>query len=208
MRVVLDYGGVLVRHADEREYAHLLGVPRDREPYPGWLAYYLFRAGFLDTQEQYVDLLSTLTGASEADCVEYVERTWLDPDFPAEHRALLGDLAAEHSLVLFSNMAEPWVETVLRRHGVRELFDDLVVSSELGRPKPHPRGYVRCTADADGTVVMVSDEYNEDLLMAECLGMTTVWLRNDDEQPYRRPDHAVDDLAALPGALDEARAER
>lgn len=60
MRVVLDYGGVIVEHADEREYAHLLGVPPDEDPYPGWLAYYLFRAGFLDGEAGYVDLLSTL----------------------------------------------------------------------------------------------------------------------------------------------------
>jgi len=47
MRLVLDYGGAVVDHADEREYAHLLDVSPDRDPYPGWLAYFLFRAGFL-----------------------------------------------------------------------------------------------------------------------------------------------------------------
>lgn len=202
MRVVLDYGGVLVDHVDEREYAHLLGVSPDRDPYPGWLAYYLFRAGFLDGQGQYVDLLSTLTGATEAECVEYVERTWLDPHFPEENEAILADLASRHSLVLFSNMAEPWVEAVLRRHGVRDLFDSVLVSSELGRPKPHPRGYHRCTEGVDGEVVMVSDECNEDLLMARCFGMTTVWVENDEEVPYREPDHAIDDLAVLPGLLE------
>lgn len=38
MRVVLDYGGVIVDHVDEREYADLLGVSPDTYPYPGWLA--------------------------------------------------------------------------------------------------------------------------------------------------------------------------
>jgi FMN phosphatase YigB (HAD superfamily) len=202
MRVVLDYGGVVVEHSDEREYAHLLGVSPDEDPYPGWLAYYLFRAGFLQTEAEYVDLLSTLTGASEAACLEYVERTWLDPRFPDEHRDVLADLAAEHSLVLFSNMAKPWVEDVLRRHGVLEQFDSLLVSSDLERPKPHPRGYRRATEDADGEVVMVSDEFDEDLLMARTFGMTTVWVENDDDVPSRDPDHTVDGLTALPSLLE------
>lgn len=101
-------------------------------------------------------------------------------------------------------MVQPWIETVLRRHGVLDCFDSLVVSSEIARPKPHPRGYQRCTAGADGEVVMVSDEYNEDLLMADCFGMTTVWVENeDDEDPLREPDHIIDALPALPTVLEE-----
>jgi len=204
MRVVLDYGGVVVDHADEREYAHLLGVSPDRDPYPGWLAYYLFRAGFLDTEAQYVDLLSTLTGASEERCIEYVEETWLSPDFPAEHVRVLERIAADHSMVTLSNMVKPWMKSVLRDHGVLDLFDALYVSSDLERPKPHPRGYVRCMEDADGEVVMVSDEFNEDLLMAQCLGMTTVYLENDDdEEPLRSPDYTIQKFAEAPDVLDE-----
>jgi len=203
MRVVLDYGGVIVDNGDEREYAHLLGASPDEDPYPGWLAYYLFRSGFLDTERQYLELLSTLTGATEEACREYVDRTWLDPHFPAANEAVLEDLAARHSLVLFGNMVKPWVEAVLRRHEVLDLFDSLVVSSEIERPKPHPRGYHRCTDGVDGEVVMVSDEFNEDLLMARCFGMTTVWVENDDdEDPYREPDYAIDDLASLPSVLE------
>lgn len=208
MRVVLDYGGVLADHVDEREYADLLGVSPEQDPYPGWLAYYLFRTGFLDSEAEYVDLLSTLTGASEDVCLEYVERTWLDPDFPAEREAVLADLAAEHSLFVFSNMVKPWMESVLREHGVLDRFDELVVSSDIERPKPHPRGYQRCTEGVDGDVVMVSDEFNEDLLMAQCFGMTTVWVENDeDEPPYQEPDYTIEDVTALPGVLDRIQQE-
>lgn len=202
MRVVLDYGGVIVDHEDEREYAHLLGVSPSRDPYPGWLAYYLFRAGFLNSEAQYVELLSTLTGATEEECVEYVDRTWLDPHFPEENEEILAELASQHSLVLFGNMVKPWIETVLRRHGVLDSFDSLLVSSELERPKPHPRGYHRCTDGVDGETVMVSDEFNEDLLMARCFGMTTIWVENDEEVPLRDPDHTIDGLGSLPSVLE------
>jgi len=206
MRVVLDYGGVIVEHTPEREYAHLLSVSPDRDPYPGWLAYYLYRGGFLNSQQEYIDLLSTLTGATEADCLAYLDRTWLDPQFPDKHREVLAELASRHTLVLFSNMVKPWVETVLRRHDVRDLFDSLLVSSELERPKPHPRGYRRCLTDSDETV-MVSDEFDEDLLMARCFGMTTVWLERDDETPSREPDYTVDGLDSLPSVLERVTQE-
>lgn len=208
MRVVLDYGGVVVDHVDEREYAHLLDVSPDQEPYPGWLAYYLFRAGFLNSEAQYVELLSTLTGATEEQCVEYIESTWLDPHFPDENGEILAELASRHSLVLFSNMAKPWVEAVLRRQQVLDVFDSLFVSSELERPKPHPRGYRRCTEGGDGEIVMVSDEFNEDLLMARCFGMTTVWVENDREDPYREPDYTIDGLDSLRSVLEEIQRTR
>ncbi len=209
MRLVIDYGGVLVDNRDEREYAHLLGVSPDEDPYPGWLAYFCYQAGFLDTQQQYLELLSTLTGAPVSACTEYLERTWLDPDFPAERRTVLADLAEEHTLVLLGNLVEPWVETVLERHDALDLFEEVLVSSALERRKPHPRGYVRALAGAEGEVAMVSDEYNEDLMMAECLGMTSIWVANeDDEEPYREPDYTIEDIAGIEPVLERIAAGR
>ena len=202
MHLVLDYGGVIVEHGDEREQADVLGVDSEADPYPGWIAYFAFRDGFVQQTAGYVDLLSTLTGASREACHEYVERTWLDPVFPAAHVDLLRDLASEHTLVLFGNMARPWIETVLSEQGVLDCFDDLVVSSALRRPKPHPKGYVECLPDGDDPVVMVSDEYNEDLLMGETFGMTSVWVENGEETPYREPDARISAFTDLPEVLD------
>jgi FMN phosphatase YigB (HAD superfamily) len=202
VHLVLDYGGVIVEHGDERDAADVLGVDPDADPYPGWLAYFAFREGLVQTTAGYVELLSTLTGAPEDACREYLAQTWLDPTFPAAHEAVLRDLAADHTLVLFGNMARPWIETVLTEHGVRECFDDLVVSSDLQRSKPHPRGYVECLPEGDDPVAFVSDEYNEDLLMGETFGMTSVWLERDDETPYREPDIRISSFTDLPAVLD------
>ena len=202
MHLVLDYGGVVVEHGDERDHAALLGVDPETDPYPGWLAYFAFRDGFLDSTAAYVDLLSTLTGAPPEACREYLDRTWLDPVFPEEHAEVLQRLAADHTLVLFSNMVRPWLETVLAGRGVLECFDDLVVSSDIERPKPHPRGYVECLPADDEPVAFVSDEYNEDLLMGETVGMASVWVENDDENPYREPDARVSSLGDVPDVLD------
>jgi hypothetical protein len=132
---------VLVDHVDEREHAYLLGVSPDKDPYPGRLVYALFRADFLNDERQYLDLLATLTDASTEACVGYIEHTWLDPGLCPEVKTVLNDLSADHSLVLFSNVAKPWVETVLRRHDLLVVFDSLVVSSDTERGKAHPRSH-------------------------------------------------------------------
>jgi len=107
-----------------------------------------------------------------------------------------------------SNMAKPWAEDVLDRHGLSDLFDALRVSSEPERPKPHPRGYARAMEGAEGEVAMVSDEFNEDLLMAACLGVAMVRVENEgDERPrYGDPDYTVPDLAEVGPVTDEIAA--
>jgi hypothetical protein len=32
--------------------------------------------------------------------------------------------------------------------------------------------------------------------------MTTVWLENDDEEPYRQPDYTIDDFGSLGSVLE------
>lgn len=116
---------------------------------------------------------------------------------------MLNELSVDHSLVLFSNIAKPWVETVLRDHDLLAAFDSLVVSSDIKRPKPHPRGYRRCTEDTNDPVVILSDEFDEDLLMAKCFGMTTVWLEQPDDPLYGSPEYTIGGLEALPGVLEQ-----
>ena len=203
MRLLLDYGGVLAFHGDERDHADVLGVDPQADPYPGWIAYFAFRDGFVTTEAGYLDLLSTLTGADRAACREYVDRTWRSPEVPETHVAAVEELAGEHELYVHGNMARPWLEAVLEDHGIRDCFAELVVSSDVGRAKPHPRGYLRCLEGVDDErVAMVSDEYDEDLFVADALGIETVWVEGE-EDPVREPDHTVASLVEVPELLRE-----
>lgn len=208
MHLVVDYGGVVAHHDDPHEQLErILGVDPETELRRVALAYFAFRDGFLRTTEEYLDLLSTVTGASRGACREYLDERWLDPELPAAHAAALRTLAADHTLVCFSNGVRPWIETVLADHDVLECFDELVVSSEIRRAKPHPRGYVDCLPEGDERVAMVSDEYDEDLLMAEQFGMTSVWVENDDEPRYGEPDHRAASFAEFPAVVREVDGE-
>ncbi|MEZ3115749.1 HAD family hydrolase [Halobaculum sp. MBLA0147] len=206
MHLVVDYGGVVVHHDDPHEQAaQILGVDPETEMRRVALPYFAYQRGFLQSTAEYLDLLETVTGASPAACREYLDERWLDPELPDVHADVLRDLAADHTLLLFGNAVQPWVETVLTDHGVREWFDELVVSSAIQRAKPHPRGYVACLseADTDRPVAMISDEYDEDLLMAETVGMRSVWVERDGVEPFREPDYRVDGLAGFPAVVAE-----
>jgi FMN phosphatase YigB (HAD superfamily) len=48
---------------------------------------------------------------------------------------------------------------------------------------------------------MVSDEYDEDLPMADALGIETLWVKRADEEPMREPDHTVASLVEVPELL-------
>ena len=59
---------------------------------------------------------------------------------PEEHVDVLRELAADHTPVLAGDVARPWIEPALAEHGALDRFDELAVSSDLRRSKPHPDG--------------------------------------------------------------------
>lgn len=185
---------------DESRYSQQLGS--DGLPQAGYVAYKAFSLGILDSEDQYIEVLSRLTGESREDCRAYLRRRRRAATLPEERRRVLRDLAGRHSLVLFTDQVKEWIDDALERLEIAELFDDVIASSELGDEKPHPKGYVRAK-DGYDEALMVSDELNDDLLMADYFGMTTVWVENTREEVYFEPDHRVDDLVEIPELIEE-----
>lgn len=198
MRIVLDYGGTIVDRIDDYEYSQTLGD--EVADNPGFVAYSAFESGIIQTEEEYIRVLSALSGETEEDCRAYLEERKEATTLPEERERVLRELAEEHSLALFTDQVRVWIDEVLERFGISELFDDTVVSDDIGRTKPYPEGYARL-ADGYDEVMMVGDEINTDLLMADYFGMETVWIENGEETVYAEPDHRVDDLAEVPDLL-------
>jgi HAD superfamily hydrolase (TIGR01549 family) len=198
MRIVLDYGGTVVDRIDDYEYSQTLGDGVVR--HPAFVAYSAFEKGIIQTEDEYVRALSALSGDSAEDCRAYLEERKEAANLPEERERVLRELADEHSLALFTDQVRVWIDEVLERFGVADLFDDIVVSNEVGRVKPFPEGYARLS-DGYDDVVMVGDEVNTDLVMADYFGMETIWVENDEDNPYVEPDHRVDDLTEVPDLL-------
>lgn len=198
MRIVLDYGGTVVDSVDDTDYAEALGEGVVGSP--AYVAYRAFETGIIETEDEFVRALSVLSGEPEDMCRAYLEDRKLAVTMPDERRDALRRLAEDHSLVLFTDQVRVWIDETLERLGIASLFDEIVVSSDLGRTKPHPEGYA-VVSDGHDEVAMVSDELNDDLLMADYFGMETVWVENGYETVYFEPDHRVDDLSEVPDLL-------
>jgi HAD superfamily hydrolase (TIGR01509 family) len=115
----------------------------------------------------------------------------------ASTHALLEALRARSlSLALVSNTASPqWLlQPVLERQGLVERLDAIVLSSEVGKRKPHPAIFERALADLGveaGDALFVGDRLEADVLGASRVGMTTVqafWFRAVAGPPGIEPD--------------------
>ena len=116
----------------------------------------------------------------------------------ASTHALLEALRARGlSLALVSNTASPmWLlQPVLERQGLVERLDAIVLSSEVGKRKPHPAIFehvLERLGVAPEEALFVGDRRYEDVRGAKELGMTTVlalWFRADDDERGLEPDY-------------------
>ncbi len=111
--------------------------------------------------------------------------------------ALLEALRARGlKLALVSNTASPeWLLLpVLEEQGLVERVDAVVLSSEVGKRKPHAAIFERALEEVavePGDALFVGDRMDADVLGASRVGMTTVqalWFRADDVPVDAEPD--------------------
>jgi putative hydrolase of the HAD superfamily len=101
------------------------------------------------------------------------------------------------ALGLVSNTASPqWLlQPVLERQGLVERLDTIVLSSEVGKRKPHPAIFERALEELGvdaGDALFVGDRLEADVLGASRVGMRTVqafWFRADQGPPGIEPDY-------------------
>ena len=126
----------------------------------------------------------------------------------AETLALLDALRARGlRLGLVSNSFDPgWlVRLDLAAWGLEERLDVVVLSSEVGKRKPHPEPFERALRElgvAPSRALFVGDSRYHDVKGAGEVGLATVqalWFRTDDDPRGRDPDH----LAHAPAGVLE-----
>jgi len=100
-------------------------------------------------------------------------------------------------LALVSNTASPeWLlRPVLERQGLVDRVDAIVLSSEVGKRKPHPAIFQRALAELEvepDAALFVGDRLDTDVVGAAALGIPTVqalWFRADDVDVDVEPDY-------------------
>ncbi|HKY52234.1 MAG TPA: HAD family hydrolase [Candidatus Limnocylindria bacterium] len=113
-----------------------------------------------------------------------------------------------YRLGLLSNTwwAAEWHNADLAAHGLGDLLDELLYTSDLPHSKPHPSVFREIAArlDVDPTAcAMIGDRQIDDVSGAKAVGMRAIWRRNDSGFPTSdvAPDAVVDTLAELPPLL-------
>ena len=217
--VLFDWGGTLMNDEWSDEIAlagHSAGIAalaRDELPDAAAFTGYLNEHEaelFPSASEDEIDISAVMTSSFRAHGVELTDddvRLFLQAaqDVWASYYALASSTHAllealrerGLKLALVSNTASPrWLlEPILDRQGIVERVDAIVLSSEVGKRKPHPAIFQRALGELEveaTEAVFVGDRLDADVLGASRIGMSTVqalWFRADEGSNGVEPDY-------------------
>lgn len=88
-----------------------------------------------------------------------------------------------YSSVLLSNANTAFIYTVLNKHGIAPLFDEIIISSEIGFAKPSKEifDYTLQKLKADHNEVIFIDDRRENIQAAERLGIKSLVFTNAEK---------------------------
>jgi putative hydrolase of the HAD superfamily len=208
--VLFDWGGTLMRDewsdeiALEGHSAGLAALAREGLPDAATFTSYLREHEaelFPLAGEDEIDISEVMAGSFRDHGVELTDddvRLFLQAaqdvwsakyELADSTHALLEALRARGlKLALVSNTASPgWLlEPILERQGITERVDTVVLSSEVGKRKPHPAIFERALRElnvASTEALFVGDRLGADVVGASRVGMKTVqavWFRADE----------------------------
>ena len=210
LAVLFDWGGTLMNDEWSDEIvlkghaAGLTALARDGLPdaaaFTAYMSDHEFEL-FPPTGENEIDISAVMAASFRAQGVDLTDddvRLFLEAardvwssyySLTASTHALLEALRDRGlKLALVSNTASPqWLlQPILERQGLASRVDAIVLSSEVGKRKPHPAIFERALAELgvdSSQAVFVGDRLEVDIVGASRVGMRTVqalWFRADD----------------------------
>jgi len=116
----------------------------------------------------------------EAGIAEHTRLLILAMEFPDSHRTLLDRLRARYRLGIISNFDHaPTVEMALTLHNIRDRFEAVVVSADIGWRKPRAEIFgeaFRRMGVGPEEAIFVGDTPEVDVLGAQGVGMDVIWI--------------------------------
>ncbi|MDQ3823185.1 MAG: HAD family hydrolase [Actinomycetota bacterium] len=230
--VLFDWGDTLMAYdevaTDEfavtRTRAGLAAIRREALPEPAAIGRWFAELGterFREDPEDEVDYLGLLAACfadlgcelTDDDVRLYAREALWEAEMAVEPDALvLLEALRSRSLKLaiVSNTALPeWLlGPVFARQGLAERVDAIVLSSEVGKRKPHRAIFERALAKVGARPersLFVGDRRVQDVLGARRLGMRTVlarWFRRDVNPDGAEPDFTADGFGEVVAIVD------
>jgi FMN phosphatase YigB (HAD superfamily) len=165
-----------------------------------WRNFYLLRSlGRLKTDQEMFEQLRKILDLPSEKPLESIRDLVIDSHIIApETIDIIKKIKNYYKVGIISNNVYDWVIRVLDNYRIRDLFDAIVISSEIGARKPDARIFVaalKALSIKPEEAVFVSDELAEDLAGAKGLGMITVWLKNphikSEWTRYEKPEEKI-----------------
>ena len=111
-------------------------------------------------------------------------------------------------LGIISNNSVRNVKYILKREGIENYFNKIVISEEVGERKPNLKIYLKAFEDIPKEeyekIIFVSDEILEDLLGVKILGVKTVWYEQTIINKWKKkeeiliePDYKIKSMKEL-----------
>ncbi len=200
--IVFDAMGVVFEEADDIinllvPFLHHRGFPLDSETVH--TEYRRASLGEISSREFW----SNLGLGEEYPAIEneYLDTCLqLDPYFLETAKLLAG----RFSLALLSNDIAEWSAHLRRQHGLDQIFQTAVISSEVGFRKPAPEIYrvLLERLQAEGKDCLFVDDRPENLPPAAALGITPVWLVKGNPSSAPGISYGIRDLSELPRLIE------
>jgi putative hydrolase of the HAD superfamily len=220
--VILDFGGTLADggldwepyHESIRNYLSSHGHPLEMRDLKRALRATLneldrYRSTGKDKtfEEVYSEFLNRLGILHDDETLE-----WLHQNFKTHYKTsfypcveqLLPELAMKYKIALLSNTMSDQPKLLLKKAGLDKYFDLMICSRDLGLRKPNPEifRYVLEQIDAEpSTTVHVGDSVESDMIGAQNVGITGIWIKTPDQQPWN--NYAVNNICELPRMLEQ-----
>jgi len=129
---------------------------------------------------------------------------------PVEYADTIKMLHQTHQLGIISDI---WAKSAtfyrrLEEAGIRDLFNVIVFSSDIGIIKPSPKIFSVAMEKLNtdiSKVVYIGDSLRRDITGARNFGMSAIWIGDEnltEINEHTRPDHIVSDLRDLLQTLD------
>jgi putative hydrolase of the HAD superfamily len=170
------------------------------------------------TRTFFTDLGATLSEAEVGRYIDAAHAVWHRYfTVPDESRELLDTLRERGlRLAIVSNTATPGrlIRPLLDEQGLAERVDTIVLSSELGKRKPHPAIFEQALRDLavqPDRALFVGDRRYQDVLGANRLGMRTVlarWFRDDVHPDGGVPDFEAESLLEVVRIVERVKGEK
>jgi glucose-1-phosphatase len=193
--VIFDLGGVLVRTEDQaprRELADRLGITRQEMYFLVFDSPSARQASLGEiTAEEHMESVRLTLGVSLQDFSTVPGAFWSGDRLDTSLVDYIRSLRPRYKTALLSNAWNDLRGVLTERWKIADVFDELVISAEVGITKPDPRIYhlaLQRLQVAPQEAVFV-DDFPENIAGGKAVGLKTIHFRN--------PQQAIAELSEL-----------